>query len=197
MQNIANKTWLSGLSGMLEAMSDPDRKADALLKRLAGSIAVPAGVAQVARTTDPTLRQAETILDAVRNRVPGLSKKLAPRRDVWGQPITSEGGVGPDIVSPLWQSTRKNDTVNNLLLQAGAHVGRPQREVGGRKLTLPEYGRYQELAGTLGNSRIRELIAAGEWARMSRDDQQDAVSDIMRDARRGARTELFPAATGR
>ncbi|HKX79703.1 MAG TPA: hypothetical protein VJM34_14385, partial [Novosphingobium sp.] len=48
--NLASKTWLSGISGLVGALTEPDRKADDLLQRTIGSIAVPTGLSQIART---------------------------------------------------------------------------------------------------------------------------------------------------
>jgi endonuclease YncB( thermonuclease family) len=192
MQSLTSKTWLSGIGNLVEAVNDPARYAGDFIERLVSSAAVPAGVAQVARTVDPTLREAEGILDAIRARIPGESKKLPPRRDVWGEPQSGEGGVGPDIISPLWLSSRKNDPINEALLAAGAHISRPKREVDGRRLSAEEYGKYRELTGALGRHALGEAIGSSEWEAMSRDDQQDAVSDIMRDARKQAKAALFP-----
>lgn len=191
MQNLANKTWLSGLSDAIEALSEPERKAGNLMERLAGSIAVPAGVAQVARTVDPTLRDAQSILEAVKARVPGYSQTLEPRRDVWGQPITGEGGVGPDIVSPIWQSTRRNDPANNALIESGAHIGKPSKKVGEREMTPREYGAFQEASGSLGKMWIEDLVRSPEWKAMTGEDRQDAVREIMRKARKMTKAEMF------
>ena len=57
MQNLENKTWLSGLSDVLEVIKDPMRNSQAFVERLAGSVAVPTISAQVARTIDPVARE--------------------------------------------------------------------------------------------------------------------------------------------
>eukprot|EP00456_Euglypha_rotunda_P041486 TRINITY_DN32205_c0_g1_i4.p1 TRINITY_DN32205_c0_g1~~TRINITY_DN32205_c0_g1_i4.p1 ORF type:complete len:118 (+),score=35.52 TRINITY_DN32205_c0_g1_i4:111-464(+) len=69
LQNLGNKTWLSGLSDMVGALDDPQRNSSRVLNRLAASLAVPAIVAQTARTMDPTLREAKTILDSIRAQI--------------------------------------------------------------------------------------------------------------------------------
>ena len=191
MQNLSSKTWLSGMSGLVEAVNDPTRYADNFLERFASSFAVPAGVAQLARTVDPTMREAESILDAVRARVPGMSKSLEERRDIWGQPIVAEGGVGPDIISPVRQTTRKRDEVTNALLEAGVHVSKPQKQWQKRDLTAQEYGKYHELSGSIGKREIGALIASPEWESMDGEGRQDAVSKIMKAARKEAGGILF------
>lgn len=191
MRNLTSKTWLSGISDLTEAINDPERSASGFLKRLSGSLAVPTGVAQVARTMDPTLREAEGILDQVRSRIPVVSRDLTPQRDVWGQPIVNEGGAGPNLLSPFWTSTRKNDPVNNALLENGIHIGTPQREVGGVRLTLPQFGQYREMVGQEGRAGIGDLIRQPDWQAMAPDERKDAVDKIMRDARSSAKGRMF------
>ncbi|WP_157784781.1 thermonuclease family protein [Sphingobium xenophagum] len=190
MQNLSSKTWLSGLGDMVDAVNDPSRYASGWIKRTVGSLAVPAGVAQIARTVDPTLREADTIMDAVRRRVPGLSKSLPEQRDVWGRPVTSEGGLGPDIVSPVWLSTRDGDPVNNALLKDGVTVPAFQR----RDMTPQQYGAFREQAGADAYGKIAGVISTPEWKGLTKDDMQDLVSKIVRDARKNAKVGMFGAA---
>ena len=187
MQNLSSKTWLSGLGDLVDAVNDPARYASGWFKRTAGSLAVPAGVAQVARTVDPTLREADTILDAIRRRVPGLSKSLPEQRDVWGKVVTGEGGIGPDIISPVWQSTRRNDPVNNTLLNGGVTVPAFRRN----GMPPADYGRFREQAGGQSYSGISSLIRSPEWPGMVTDNRQDAVDRIVRAARKDAKAGVL------
>ncbi|RYM14840.1 thermonuclease family protein [Sphingobium cupriresistens] len=187
MQSLSSKTWLSGLGDLVDAVNDPGRYANGWLKRTAGSLAVPASVAQVARTMDPTLREADTIMDAVRRRVPGLSKSLPEQRDVWGQPITSEGGIGPDIVSPVWTSTRRNDPVNNGLLDQGLTVPEFQR----RDMSPADYGRFREEAGAMSYNGVASLLARPDWPALDREDRQAEISRLVTKARREAKIGMF------
>ena len=183
MQNLSSKTWLSGLGDLVDAVNDPARYASGWFKRTAGSLAVPAGVAQVARTADPTLREADTILDAIRRRVPGLSENLPEQRDAWGRPVTSEGGMGPDIISPVWQSTRRNDPVNNALLDAGVTIPAFRRD----GMSPEQYGQYRERAGSISYDGVASLIGSSEWGGMAQEDRQDEVDRIVRAARKEAK----------
>lgn len=190
MQNLSSKTWLSGIGDMVQAVDDPARYADNWWQRFAGSAVVPAGVAQIARSVDPTLREADSTLDAIRARVPGISNTLEPKRDVWGQPITREGGVGPDLLSPAYVSRAKDDAVTKVLLDANIHVSKPQRKWQGRDLNLQDYGSYQELAGALGKGAVQALVSSPEWKDMDQEERQDAVNETMRHARKQARDNL-------
>ncbi|SEQ47323.1 Endonuclease YncB, thermonuclease family [Sphingobium sp. YR768] len=187
MQNLSSKTWLSGMGDLVDAVNDPARYAKGWMKRTAGSLAVPAGVAQVARTIDPTLREADTVLDAVRRRVPGLSQSLPERRDVWGQPVTSEGGIGPDIVSPIWLSTRRNDSVNNALLDQDLTVPDFRRD----GMSSADYGRFREEAGALTYNGVADLLASPDWLAMPLDDRQDEIRSLATKARKQTKIGMF------
>lgn len=97
---ILNKTYMQQLSGLIEALQDPQRYGEGWIQRIAGS-AVPAGVAAAERAIDPELRRAESWLDAVRARVPGLSggsealglEPLVPRLTLWGDPVKDQNGI--------------------------------------------------------------------------------------------------------
>ncbi|WP_158298508.1 MULTISPECIES: thermonuclease family protein [unclassified Sphingobium] len=180
IQNLSSKTWLSGMSGLIEAINDPARYADNWLERLAGSMAVPAGVAQVARTVDPTIREAEGILDAVRARGPWASQALPARRDIWGKPIILEGGLGPDLISPSRVSTQKHDPVTAGLLADNIHISKPNRTVGGERLSAEKWDRFQQLRGEELHRRVAELLASSEWKALDKDGKQDMVTKASR-----------------
>ena len=162
-----------------------------MLKRLAGSVAVPTFVAQTARTLDPVARKTNGTVEAIQARIPGLSQSLLPMRDTWGKPITNEGGVGPDVVSPIWVKTAKNDPLNAEMLAIGARFGPLPRKVGDRELSDGEYDQYQALAGSMLEADLRKAMMAPEWSRMSVDDRADEAEKIKTAIRKAARELLF------
>lgn len=193
MGNLASKTWLSGMSDLVSALDEPGRYADNMLQRLVGSFLVPAGVAQVARTTDPARREVESMGDAIKSRVPGLSDDLLPRRDVWGRPIVSAGGIGPDFLSPVWVSEALKDPVNHELMQTDYAPGQLSKKVGGRELTPQEYDRYQELAGGLSHERLTALVTSPRWRELDSELRAKLAKRTVDKARDDARATLFGA----
>lgn len=195
INNLGNKTWLSGISSGLEAISDPTRYLDSFVARTAGAIAVPSFVNQMARVNDPTLREARGTLDRIRSRVPGLSETLPERRDVFGEPMRSEGGVGPDIVSPVWTKTAKNDPTIRALLADGIGISDPDRSYtsGGKRIdwTPEQYSQLKERAGQYAKPRLDTLVRGAEWNALALDDREDAVARIMKQARAQARASIL------
>lgn len=199
MGQLSDKTWLSGISSLVEALEDPDRSAGTFVNRTLGTV-VPTGVAQVARTLDPTARETPDALSYIQSRIPGLSDNLLPKRDVWGQPIVNEGGVGPDIISPIWTSTDRKDAITEEALRVGATISPPSRTVGGEKLSGPDYDRYQQVTGQLARRWVGDVINSPEYQAMPSDDQAEAIEKAMTAARKAARAHVLggePLATER
>jgi hypothetical protein len=203
LRNLGNKTWLSGVSDVVEAMDDPQRNAGRLVSRLAGSMAVPAIIGQTTRIIDPVQREIrepstgstgtpllDRALGGIQSRVPGLSSRLPAKRDVFGEEVRTEGGVGPDLGSPIWTKQAKNDPVVAELIQVMAKVGRPSRRLQRRRLTAAEYDSYQRLSGRYMTEDLDDLIAGRAWSRMGPDEKIAAVDKIKRDARSDARADL-------
>jgi hypothetical protein len=125
-KNVMSKTWLRGLSEMVHAMDDPDRYGKNYVKQFAGT-AVPSAVAQVERVMYPELSDAQTALDAIKARTPGFSNDLPTRRNLWGEKIQFNGGLGPDIISPIFTSKEKDRPIDKEMLRMKAPIRMPNR----------------------------------------------------------------------
>ncbi len=151
-KNLTSKTYLRGLSDTMNVISDPDRYAERYFQRMGASfIPFTSLTAQVERTIDPTLRATYDLIDEIKARTPGLSDSLKPRRNLYGEPIVLEGGLGWDFVSPIYSSTRKYDYVDNQIVENEVNISMPRRSIGtgnfSIELNAEEYDRYVVLAG--------------------------------------------------
>ena len=153
---LFSKTYMQGTSDLFEVISDPKRYAPTWIRRQAASV-VPAGVAAAARQVDPVQREAQSVLDAMRARVPALSKDLPPVRDLWGRPVSyrSPEGWAYDALSPIAVSQYKAMPIDEEILRLGMTVNKPSKRVRfdgtGIDVDLTRYpgaySRYVELAG--------------------------------------------------
>lgn len=153
VKNMASKTFLKGITDAVAAYYDPDRYGQWWIRNLAGST-IPAFIAHNARAPDPYLREAKTILDQLKSRLPGLRQTLLPKRGVFGEKIPSNSSWFPDIVSPVYTRMDTNDPFYNELLALEVFPSRPSRKIGGVELTPKQYDRYQQIAG----ERAKEII---------------------------------------
>jgi hypothetical protein len=213
--NLVNKTYLSGLSSIFEAMADPQQYSEATIQRMVGS-AVPAVAANVARQMDPYQRQVYSMLDQLKARTPGLSKDLPPRLNLWGEPLTYESGFGKayDFFSPVYTKEGSNDPIDAELLRLESNIGMPRKRtsINGVTVDLTQYpaaySRYVELAGNalkhpawgLGAKDLLNQIVSGEHPLSAvyriRSDGPDGgkdvyIKDLLRDYQDMARQQLL------
>ncbi len=167
-KNLTSKTYMRGVAGALTAATDPDRNLANEAMRLVSSFVPFSGLlsqtnkalfdpvlrearAGASRTDnafiDPVLAQARSMLNAVMAKTPGLSDDLPPRRNIFAEPVTLEGGVGPDIMSPVFTSRVKKDPVDIEIDRLGVPFGMPPRSIQGVELSAEEYDRFIVLAG--------------------------------------------------
>ena len=191
MGNLADKTFMQGVSSVVGALHEPDRNSGNLVQKLVGAFLVPNLVAGTARTIDPVQRKTDSVGEALQSRIPGLRDGLLPQRDVWGREVVNPGGVGPDWLSPIWASKQLNDPVNHELMQLDYAPGYPSKKVGGVELSPEQYDRYVAMSGKRSHRGLSVLVASPEWRAMDDEAKEKAASDLVTRARATARAELF------
>jgi hypothetical protein len=188
--NITSKTYLRGLSDVMNAITDPERYGEKWIASLAGTV-VPTGVAQIARTNDPYLRKANGIIDQIKSRIPGLRETLPKQRDVFGQPIKLQGGVGPDILSPVYESSETGDKVAAELLRLGVHPGAPGKTIAKHELTPKERERYSEVFGKLLRQFVKVRMSRADWRQLPDERKIELIDDAINDARKYSRQMMI------
>jgi hypothetical protein len=145
---------LSELLDLADPMHDnknmKDLIADMVAKQLAPGFVNT--MSEITGDSDGIWRDTETILEAVRSRVPWLSNDNLPaRRNIWGEAI-ARSTIGPDGISPLTTGDREPREIDDWLWENGVGLTLPNRTVSftghdAIELTPSEYSRYVELAG--------------------------------------------------
>ena len=168
--NTMSKTYLSGLSEFFEAMADPTRHSEHYAQRLASSV-IPTGVGEVTRQIDPYMREANSLLEALKRKTPGLSDNLPVRRSLWGEPISYQSGIGKtyDVMSPIYSSKLDPEPIDSEILKLEAPIGMPPRKttLGGVRVNLNDfegaYSRYVQLAGNELKNPFRQNMGAKDY----------------------------------
>ena len=89
-QTLTEMTFLSGIANLVNALTDPNSKGAAAI---ASTVApLPSILPQLAQATDPVQRQAKSVGDKIKAKLPGLSKTLPARLDAFGDTVTKAGG---------------------------------------------------------------------------------------------------------
>lgn len=166
-RNFAQKTFVKGLAGTMSAITSQDVTTvkNFLEKELPTLMPFSSALKQTARYNDPILREVNSLYDAFAANVPGFSTDLPPQRNLFGEPQVLEGGLGWDLVSPLYTRTLKADPVRDELARLGDKFGvvfdLPSKRVDGVDLSPKLYDRYSELAGAgrlMGNKNLHDTL---------------------------------------
>jgi hypothetical protein len=147
-RNVAQKTFVKGLAGTLNAVTSQEVKQvnSFLEKELPTILPYSSALGQTAKNVDPVMREVNSIMDAFKAKIPGYSSDLPPHRNIWGEPVLLEGGFGPDLLSPFYSSTVKDDKVAAELDRLQAPITLPSKQIDRVPLTPKQYDRYQILA---------------------------------------------------
>ena len=167
-RDITSKSYLKGLAGFIKAIADPQQGMPVFAQQLAGAH-VPSILNDV--KGDDAMHEVRSILDAVRNRTPGFSETLDPKRNILGDIIHRPTGWGWDLASPFATSSNPtDDPVLNELARLGHGITPPPKKIGNIDLTGDKYrvskhqtayDRYLELIGKveIRGKTLKETLA--------------------------------------
>tara|TARA_R110000868_G_scaffold239864_1_gene494355 strand:+ start:2115 stop:6560 length:4446 start_codon:yes stop_codon:yes gene_type:complete len=154
---VIEKTFFKGPANFLDMLMNPEMKGEKWAQSMAASM-IPSVVGGLARQEDPTMREIGSMLDAIQSRVPFMSNRLPPKIDIWGKDIVYGGSLGPDILSPIYESKMKNDPVNIKLLSIRVWPAKLRDTMGGVELIGKEIEDWQRTAGALRYTMVAEQI---------------------------------------
>jgi hypothetical protein len=207
-RNFTSKTWLQGLSGVMQAMSDPDRYGESFLARTGATLAQPMTLlSHLGRYNDPYQRDSDrgSFLDQLKYRLPGETfgrESLPIKTDHFGQPLMeAQRQIGR--AGPIPITTPSDDPVRLETARIGwtpgvmqNHFSVPSRVQGQRSkrfdLTDDQLRELNELAGARMHAAAGNLMRTKYWAALNDDERQDALDNIMKQARASAKVAFTP-----
>ena len=183
-KNLASKTFLEGINGMLQAIHDPDRYGGSFLNGFA-SVLVPGAIAQFARGTDPVQRDVQSFADAMQNRIPGLRTDLPVKYDILGQERVNPAY---GLMGTLGVATREvTDTpLTNELSRVKFQYSAPDRKLGNVELSQEDYAKYSKLSGDIVNQQLEKIINAPTYSNYSKTQQKFILEQQAQKARKVA-----------
>ena len=196
-RNITSKTYTTGIVDAMMAVEDPDRHGERWVQRLAGTL-IPTGVAQVARTINPVFHRPGTVSEALKARVPGLSKQVAPRYGVFGEESKRAGGWAERFISPFYVSEITGDSVRKELARLEMGIGEPAQYLtikGERhQLSQEQYRQYVTESGQAAHATVKRLMRSKRYRSAEDEDKEGWIRKaFLRErerARQGLRREL-------
>jgi hypothetical protein len=204
-RNFTSKTWLQGLSGVMQAMSDPDRYGESFLARTGATLAQPMTLlSHLGRYGDPYQRDSDrgSFLDQLKYRLPGETfgrESLPIKTDHFGQPLMeAQRQIGR--AGPIPITTPSDDPVRLEAARLGWVPGEMQNHFTFGKgqskkrydLTDDQLRELNELAGARMHAAAKNLMRTKYWATLDDEERQDALNKIMKEARGSARYAFVP-----
>ena len=113
VRNVTNKSYLSGIQMFTDAMSDPERYGDRLLRNFGSSMLPYSGfLSQIQYGTGTQeAREVRSFADAFLNKLPSGRDNLDPKRNILGEAVMIENKPIIGAISPIAMSTEKNDPI--------------------------------------------------------------------------------------
>ena len=113
VRTLLDLPFVRGFKEGVEVLEDPENNFVDYIKSKAGS-GVPNIVAGLARAMDPVVREADTLLDAILVRVPGASKWVPEKPDMFGRQIVLEHGTRDRVMRGFFNVTgSRRDTLKD------------------------------------------------------------------------------------
>jgi hypothetical protein len=186
-RDLLQKLSFRGVAGLVQAVTEPENYGPKFISQMVGS-AVPAAIAQVGQMEDPVTREARTIIDALKARIPLLREELPPRRDLWGEPVLQTD------IGPIQTNAASNDPVTTLMNDLGVTKARPQRKIQGVDLTPQQYDDYARIGGRMAKIMLDQELPYLRQMPVGLAKKQ--ISDTINKARELASVQVFMGSMG-
>lgn len=163
-KNIVSKTYLEGISGVMQALHDPERYGGSFVNSFAGLL-VPAVIAAGARTQDPYARVVTNFGEAVQARIPdfGLGLPVPSRTEL---PVQSKlfGGArenpsyGLAAFTGLQTAPAVRNAVQEEVARTKVDYNLPQKKLRGVDLEGEDIGKYQAVSSYYSDMTLNNII---------------------------------------
>lgn len=196
-QNVLDQSMMKGPAELLRAIQDSDRYGEAYVRSfLSGFVPMSVGMAQMARIGDPYSRQTRTIIDAIRNKIPGhldsmFEQGLFPKRDIWGEEMKAPDALGGRGVTGIYESQISTDPVNVAMLDLGLNPAKVERTIRNVDLTEQQYDDYARIAGRMTKMRLDAIVKSGAFSSWPNHVKHDVMQETIKQSRESARGMLM------
>jgi hypothetical protein len=199
VNNTINKTYMQGVSNLVEFLQDPQRNGKWYLRQMAGTLAQPFTLgSNIASENDPYARESNSVLDAIKYRMPGLRQDLPTRYDHFGEPMPNRTYPGGpfSIAAPIAQSTETTDPVRLEAARIGWAPGKTQNHFTIKKqrldLSEEQMSEFNELAGKLTHKSVQRAMRSKGWKALGDDAKRDFLDAELKKARTAVRLAFIP-----
>jgi hypothetical protein len=185
--SFLDQSFLAGINGLLDAVQDPERNSRRFLSQFVQGLVPASGLMRnIAQATDATVRKPEGAVESIETIVPGLSQRVRPRLDRFGEPVTRPGGPLRRGFTVPEVSPETHTAVGDRLQRLGVTPDVPSGKVlmRGAPLTLTKEQAFavEQAIGRERKQRLERLLASPEFNGLNETAQTRLVKDALRDA---------------
>lgn len=176
-KSVLDENFMRGVKDLLDAAYHPEEYGTNYVRQFATNwLPFSVGLSQVARQIDPDYREAHTIFEAARSKIPFASEGLEPKRDVFGEPIPTGGSV----------QNYENDPVAQRMDALNMGVGKLNKKILGVPLNEQQYDDFSRIAGRMAKMRLNALVANPGFQNLPDHVQIDTIHKLITDSRKTA-----------
>lgn len=174
------------VKGLVDVLEDR-QKADQFAAYHLASLAQPVSMlSQAASFSDPFMREAHTLMDGMKARLPLLRQTLLPKRDaVFGEPVPN-----PGYHTILRSSAVNANPIKAEMERLNYFPAPPQKTIGGVRLTDEQYDRYEATAGPLVKQLLTNEINRPGYRDMRPEAQIERLKGLVSVGREKARMAM-------
>lgn len=194
-RSVLDETWMRGVKDMFDAIYHPDEHFDSWVTQFVAQwTPYSIGLGQVARSIDPYQREtrdlstASEILNQIKAHTPLWSQTLPPKRDMFGEPITTGSGTVDRYA---------NDPVVKRMDELHIGLAPVERKIRGVPLTPQQYDDYARISGRMAKMELDAIVGSGPaFGMMPPETQIKSIKEIVSQARESAATLIMMQSYG-
>jgi hypothetical protein len=188
VQSALNQSFLSGVSGFLDAINQPQQSAKQFVNQEAASL-IPTLVGDVAKAGDTLQRQANTAADAIKAKIPGARETLLPKQDAFGNNLKRPTSALGTLIDPFRSSTATDNPLTKELdrLQQAKQGVFPNPvktlQVGKEsiKLTPAQQTAFNQNVGQQVQSAWNDIITSSDYTKLGDDKKKALLQSVLDD----------------
>lgn len=183
---LLDKSFLTGLRDTFDGIARGEQGSRRLVSRFASAFIPFSGFQRfLAQNIDPVIRKPDTLLETLQTNIPGLSQRVKPRRNVFGEPIIRDSDLVSKVLRNLSVPASKirNIPIRDEDISLERTTGFPSRVMGGVKLTGKEYDELLKQSGSFIKEQRKLLRSDPSWELKTDEEKRREIRSLENDMR--------------
>jgi hypothetical protein len=162
---------------------------------VSGAIPYSGFFRQMQQIISGDIKRPRGLAEAAKTVIPGLSKEVAPKRDVFGDPITIPADIRRATPYVAVQQDPEKQKIVDELQRLDINIGFPSRKIEGIELTSEQYDQYTAVSGNLIKEIMLMVVNDPEYLAMSDEEKTKLIDSIKSGARKRAKDAISSTIT--